>query len=230
MWETDLSGGAALVFGAEGKGLRPLVRRTLRRARLDPARGAVESLNVSVAAALLLYEARRQRGVADATPLPLRRLQPPARRRRSPIGASSSTRSRASSRREGRAASSSSTAPARTTSSGRSTVRFAPDADTLLERLAAEHRDRERVLLVSSRLDRARHGRASRLRSSRRRPSSASSSRPRDRERRPAVSPTSSTPRRGRGSSGSGEASNQPRSTASSDLCSWRTLARFTST
>jgi predicted RNA-binding protein with PIN domain len=29
-------------------------------------------------------------------------------------------------------------------------VRFAPDADTLLERLAAEHRDRERVLLVSS--------------------------------------------------------------------------------
>jgi predicted RNA-binding protein with PIN domain len=30
------------------------------------------------------------------------------------------------------------------------TVRYAPDADTLLERLAAEHRDRERVLLVSS--------------------------------------------------------------------------------
>src|SRR3954471_8390090 len=29
-------------------------------------------------------------------------------------------------------------------------VRFAPDADTVLERLAAEHRDRERVLLVSS--------------------------------------------------------------------------------
>ena len=34
----------------------------LRRARLDPARGQVESLNVSVAAAVLLYEARRQRG------------------------------------------------------------------------------------------------------------------------------------------------------------------------
>src|ERR1700733_10919633 len=29
-------------------------------------------------------------------------------------------------------------------------VRYAPDADTLLERLAAEHRDRERVVLVSS--------------------------------------------------------------------------------
>jgi predicted RNA-binding protein with PIN domain len=33
---------------------------------------------------------------------------------------------------------------------GSLSVRFAPDADTLLERLAAEHRDRERVLLVSS--------------------------------------------------------------------------------
>ena len=39
MWETDLSGGVALVFGAEGKGLRPLVRANVRRARLDPARG-----------------------------------------------------------------------------------------------------------------------------------------------------------------------------------------------
>ena len=37
MWDADLGGGVALVFGAEGKGLRPLVRRTLRRARLDPA-------------------------------------------------------------------------------------------------------------------------------------------------------------------------------------------------
>jgi len=62
MWETDLSGGAALVFGAEGKGLRPLVRRTCDDAVSIPMAGNVESLNVSVAAALLLYEARRQRG------------------------------------------------------------------------------------------------------------------------------------------------------------------------
>jgi 23S rRNA (guanosine2251-2'-O)-methyltransferase len=62
MWETDLSGGVALVFGAEGKGIRPLVRRTCDDAVAIPLSGNVESLNVSVAAALLLYEARRQRG------------------------------------------------------------------------------------------------------------------------------------------------------------------------
>jgi 23S rRNA (guanosine2251-2'-O)-methyltransferase len=62
MWETDLSGGLAFVFGAEGKGLRPLVRRTCDLAVSIPQLGRVESLNVSVAAAVLLYEARRQRG------------------------------------------------------------------------------------------------------------------------------------------------------------------------
>jgi 23S rRNA (guanosine2251-2'-O)-methyltransferase len=61
MWETDLSSGVALVFGAEGKGIRPLVRRTCDEAVSIPLAGHVESLNVSVAAALLLYEARRQR-------------------------------------------------------------------------------------------------------------------------------------------------------------------------
>ena len=62
MWQADLSGGIAFVFGAEGKGLRPLVRRTCDLAVSVPQLGQVESLNVSVAAALLLYEARRQRG------------------------------------------------------------------------------------------------------------------------------------------------------------------------
>ena len=61
MWEADLSGGVALVFGAEGKGVRPLVRRTCDGAVSIPLAGRVESLNVSVAAAVLLYEARRQR-------------------------------------------------------------------------------------------------------------------------------------------------------------------------
>ena len=62
MWEADLSGGLAFVFGAEGKGLRPLVRRTCDLEVSIPQFGHVESLNVSVAAAVLLYEARRQRG------------------------------------------------------------------------------------------------------------------------------------------------------------------------
>jgi 23S rRNA (guanosine2251-2'-O)-methyltransferase len=61
MWDADLSGGVALVLGAEGKGLRPLVRRTCDAAVAIPLAGRVESLNVSVAAAVLLYEARRQR-------------------------------------------------------------------------------------------------------------------------------------------------------------------------
>ncbi len=62
MWDADLSGGTVFVFGAEGKGLRPLVRRTCDDAVSIPLAGKVDSLNVSVAAALLLYEARRQRG------------------------------------------------------------------------------------------------------------------------------------------------------------------------
>jgi len=67
MWQADLSGGIALVFGAEGKGIRPLVRRMCDGAVSIPLAGQVESLNVSVAAALLLYEAARQRSVDKST-------------------------------------------------------------------------------------------------------------------------------------------------------------------
>jgi 23S rRNA (guanosine2251-2'-O)-methyltransferase len=62
LWDADLTDGVALVFGAEGRGVRPLVRRTCDGTIAIPLEGQVESLNVSVAAALLLYEARRQRG------------------------------------------------------------------------------------------------------------------------------------------------------------------------
>jgi 23S rRNA (guanosine2251-2'-O)-methyltransferase len=62
LWNSDLTDGVALVFGAEGKGVRPLVRKTCDGTISIPLSGQVESLNVSVAAALLLYEARRQRG------------------------------------------------------------------------------------------------------------------------------------------------------------------------
>jgi 23S rRNA (guanosine2251-2'-O)-methyltransferase len=67
MWEVDLSGGIAFVFGAEGKGIRPLVRRTCDAAVSIPLAGKVESLNVSVATAVLLYEARRQRSTSNST-------------------------------------------------------------------------------------------------------------------------------------------------------------------
>ncbi len=68
MWEADLRGGVALVLGAEGKGIRPLVRRACDGGVAIPLAGRVESLNVSVAAAVLLYEARRQRGGWDGPP------------------------------------------------------------------------------------------------------------------------------------------------------------------
>jgi 23S rRNA (guanosine2251-2'-O)-methyltransferase len=57
----DLTGKVALVFGAEGRGLRPLVRRACDELGAIPMQGPVGSLNVSVAAALFLYEAYRQR-------------------------------------------------------------------------------------------------------------------------------------------------------------------------
>jgi len=61
LWSAELDGGTVLVFGAEGRGVRPLVRRACDGAISIPLAGRVESLNVSVAAALLLYEAARQR-------------------------------------------------------------------------------------------------------------------------------------------------------------------------
>lgn len=66
IWETDLTGGVLLVLGAEGKGIRPLVRRACDAEVAIPLAGRVESLNVSVAAALILFEAVRQRRVAGA--------------------------------------------------------------------------------------------------------------------------------------------------------------------
>lgn len=61
LWDVDLTDGAALVFGAEGKGIRPLVRRACDASVAIPLAAGVESLNVSVAAAVTLFEARRQR-------------------------------------------------------------------------------------------------------------------------------------------------------------------------
>ena len=61
VWSAELAGGAALVFGSEGRGIRPGVRRVCDDAFTIPLAGKVASLNVSVAAGVALFEAARQR-------------------------------------------------------------------------------------------------------------------------------------------------------------------------
>ena len=58
---TDFSGAAAIVVGSEGSGLRRIIREKCDFLVSIPIYGKVESLNVSVAAALLMYEVRRSR-------------------------------------------------------------------------------------------------------------------------------------------------------------------------
>ncbi|MBF5004465.1 23S rRNA (guanosine(2251)-2'-O)-methyltransferase RlmB [Diaphorobacter caeni] len=62
IYEVDLKGAVALVLGAEGDGMRQLTRKTCDQLVSIPMKGAVESLNVSVASGVCLYEALRQRG------------------------------------------------------------------------------------------------------------------------------------------------------------------------
>ena len=59
--DVDWSGRAALVLGSEGSGLRPRVAESCDELISIPVAGRVESLNASVAAAVILFEARRQR-------------------------------------------------------------------------------------------------------------------------------------------------------------------------
>jgi 23S rRNA (guanosine2251-2'-O)-methyltransferase len=64
LYQADFKGAVALVLGAEGDGMRQLTAKTCDQLVSIPMRGAVESLNVSVASGICLYEAVRQRGLA----------------------------------------------------------------------------------------------------------------------------------------------------------------------
>jgi 23S rRNA (guanosine2251-2'-O)-methyltransferase len=59
--EVDLTGAIAVVLGGEGKGLHQLVKERCDFVVSIPTSGPVRSLNVSVAAAVVLFEAVRQR-------------------------------------------------------------------------------------------------------------------------------------------------------------------------
>ncbi len=61
LYDVDFKGPVALVLGAEGEGMRQLTRKTCDELVSIPMQGAVESLNVSVASGVCLYEALRQR-------------------------------------------------------------------------------------------------------------------------------------------------------------------------
>jgi len=61
LYDVDLTGPVAFVLGSEGDGMRQLTRKTCDQLVRIPMAGAVESLNVSVAAGVCLFEALRQR-------------------------------------------------------------------------------------------------------------------------------------------------------------------------
>jgi 23S rRNA (guanosine2251-2'-O)-methyltransferase len=61
IFASDLTGPLALVVGGEEKGLRPLVKKKCDQTVVIPQTGAIDSLNASVAGAVVLYEALRQR-------------------------------------------------------------------------------------------------------------------------------------------------------------------------
>lgn len=69
LWQADFAGDCCLVFGSEGGGLTPQVLAACDEAVAVPMANGVDSLNVGAAAAVFLYEARRQRGLLNVEAL-----------------------------------------------------------------------------------------------------------------------------------------------------------------
>jgi len=61
IYDVNLSDATAIVMGAEGKGIRELIKKTCDQLVSIPMTGSVESLNVSVATGITLFESKRQR-------------------------------------------------------------------------------------------------------------------------------------------------------------------------
>ena len=70
LYQARLDGAVGLVMGAEGEGLRRLTQETCDLLVSIPMMGSVDSLNVSVASGVCLYEARRRRLQGTATRRP----------------------------------------------------------------------------------------------------------------------------------------------------------------
>jgi 23S rRNA (guanosine2251-2'-O)-methyltransferase len=70
IYQLDLSIDLAIVIGAEGKGMRPLVKKKCDRLFSIPMKGPISSFNASVSGGMILYEVMRQRDLHNSPPLP----------------------------------------------------------------------------------------------------------------------------------------------------------------
>jgi 23S rRNA (guanosine2251-2'-O)-methyltransferase len=70
IYQLDLDMDLAIVIGAEGKGMRPLVKKKCDRLFSIPMKGPLSSFNASVSGGMILYEVMRQRSFRNHPPLP----------------------------------------------------------------------------------------------------------------------------------------------------------------
>jgi 23S rRNA (guanosine2251-2'-O)-methyltransferase len=69
LYDLDLKTDVAIVIGAEGKGIRPLVKKKCDRLFSIPMRGPLASFNAGVSGGMILYEAMRQRRAVETGPI-----------------------------------------------------------------------------------------------------------------------------------------------------------------